>query len=319
MSFLIPFTPIDLAHSLSKREGEKKIGEEINLITSTLSKTDGKFVLIGIPEDIGPRANVGNTGAKNSWNSFLSKFLNMQSNRFISANEIIIAGEVSMEGIKISTNNISELRKEVETLDERVKTVISEIVAAGKTPIVIGGGHNNCYPIISSYSSPIQVLNVDPHADIRKKEGRHSGNGFTYALESGSLSDYFVLGLHEEYNSEYIFNKFENDNLNFLSFNEILDKSISVKEMVIQVKDKLTKNKIGLEIDLDSIKNMPVSARTPIGFTEEKVRKIILETSKNYEFHYIHICEGAPKNKKEELIVGKTIAYLVSDFIKCNS
>ena len=99
MSFLIPFTPIDLAHSLSKREGEKKIGEEINLITSTLSKTDGKFVLIGIPEDIGPRANVGNTGAKNSWNSFLSKFLNMQSNRFISANEIIIAGEVSMEGI----------------------------------------------------------------------------------------------------------------------------------------------------------------------------------------------------------------------------
>ena len=64
MSFLIPFTPIDLAHSLSKREGEKKIGEEINLITSTLSKTDGKFVLIGIPEDIGPRANVGNTELK---------------------------------------------------------------------------------------------------------------------------------------------------------------------------------------------------------------------------------------------------------------
>ncbi len=319
MNHLIQFNSIDLAHFISKREGEKKIGEEINIITSSLAQTKGKFVLIGIPEDIGPRANMGNSGAKNSWNAFLGKFLNMQANRFIKSNEIIIAGEISLNGINENVIDPIKLRNEVEKIDERIENVVTEVITCGKIPIVIGGGHNNCYPIISSFPSPIQVLNIDPHADIRKKEGRHSGNGFTYALDSGNLKDYFVLGLHEEYNSEYIFNKFQKDNLNFLSFNEIIDKSISTKEMISEVKTKLNENKIGLEIDLDSIKNMPVSAKTPIGFTEEEVRKIVVETSKNYEFHYIHICEGAPKTEEEKLIVGKTIAYLVSDFIKCNS
>ena len=31
-----------------------------------------KYVLVGIPEDIGPRANVGNGGAELGWQAFLS-------------------------------------------------------------------------------------------------------------------------------------------------------------------------------------------------------------------------------------------------------
>ena len=73
--------------------------------------------------------------------------------------------------------------------------------------------------------------------------------------------------------------------------------------------------KIGLELDLDSIKNMPVSATTPIGFSEEQIRKFIFELSKQYSFHYFHICEGAPTNDTERNTVGKSIAYFVKDFI----
>lgn len=320
MKFLSFFSPNDLSHYVSKREGEHKIGEKIKLIDSSIKETPGKFVIIGIPEDIGPKANLGNGGSQFSWEAFLLKFLNMQVNSFSQINDVILAGNIEVSDLQNESRDLKTLRRKVEQLDVRVNSVIKEILEAGKTPIVIGGGHNNCFPIINAFANPIQVLNIDPHADIRKKEGRHSGNGFTYALETKKLSRYFVLGLHEEYNSNYILTQFEsNENLSYCSFNEILTEELLIKQLVNKVTSHLNHPKIGLEIDLDSIKNMPVSARTPIGFTEEEIRKIGIQLAKKFDFHYIHICEGAPLNEKEKTTVGKTIAYLVMDFIKYNS
>jgi formiminoglutamase len=320
MKFLSPFSSTDLSHYVSSRRGEHKIGENIQLIDTSINNTPGKFVIVGIPEDIGPKANLGKEGARFSWNAFLLKFLNMQANSLNRVNDVILAGKIEVSDLQHESTDLNTLRKEVEQLDIRVNSVIKEIVEAGKTPIVIGGGHNNCFPIISAFTKPIQVVNIDPHADIRKKEGRHSGNGFTYALETKILNRYFVLGLHEEYNSNYILTQFEsNENLNYCSFNEILGEELSIKQQINKVENHLNHPKIGLEIDLDSIKNMPVSARTPIGFTEEEIRKIGIQLAKKFDFHYIHICEGAPLNEKEKTTVGKTIAYLVMDFIKYNS
>ncbi len=319
MTHLIPFTKADLAKYVSPRPGEKKIGEAINLIQDSIANTQGKFVIIGIPEDIGARANYGNPGAQNTWKAFLGKFLTMQANGFINTNEVILGGEIALKDIDSSSASVEELRLLVEEIDKRVQPVIEEIIAAGKTPIVIGGGHNNCFPIINAFPSPIQVVNIDPHADIRKQEGRHSGNGFSYALEAGKLERYFTLGLHEEYNSNFILEQFNyNEFIGYYTFNDFLKYELTIQELVNSVKSHLDSSSIGLEIDLDSIKNMPVSARTPIGFSEEEIRKIGFQLSMNYDFHYIHICEGAPKNSKEEIVVGKTIAYLVSDFIKFN-
>ena len=320
MKYLIPFTKENVAQFISPRVSEIKIGESISLIKNNLASTPGKFVIIGISEDIGAKANHGNAGAKNSWKAFLSKFLNMQANGFINTNEIILAGEINLKDIDSDSSSIEELRVLVKEIDKRVQSVVEEIIAAGKTPIVIGGGHNNCYPIINAFPSPIQVVNIDPHADIRKQEGRHSGNGFSYALESGKLEKYFVLGLHEEYNSTFILEQFNYNNfLDYYSFNDFLKYELTIKDLINSVKSHIDSPTIGLEIDLDSIKNMPVSARTPIGFSEEEIRKVGFQLSMNYDFHYIHICEGAPQNENEIIIVGKTIAYLVSDFIKFNS
>lgn len=63
---------------------------------------------------------------------------------------------------------------------------MSEIVSAGVVPIVIGGGHNNSYGMLRGSSkglnSQVNAINIDPHADFRELEGRHSGNGFSYAF-----------------------------------------------------------------------------------------------------------------------------------------
>ncbi|MEN8839420.1 MAG: formimidoylglutamase [Flavobacteriales bacterium] len=322
MKFLTQYNPGDLLEFFTPREGETKLGQTIDLGLAGIKQTEGEFVLIGIPEDIGPRANYGNIGAYNAWESFLTKFLSMQSNDFLTGENIILGGKIKLEDLQLKAHkaSVAELRILIEMVDLRVQAVVEEILEAGKTPILIGGGHNNCYPIINSFESAIDVLNIDPHADIRKLEGRHSGNGFSYALHNKQLSKYFVLGMHEEYNSQYILNQFkENENLEYLTFNQISQESWCESMIMDAVSSHLKKEKIGLELDLDSIKNMPVSAYTPVGFSEEEIRKLIFEISQSYNFHYFHICEGAPTNATEKNIVGKTIAYFVSDFIKFNS
>ena len=63
----------------SVRANEVKIGESIlagSDYLADLSNCPAAFVLIGIPEDIGPRANCGRGGADSAWLPFLGKFLN---------------------------------------------------------------------------------------------------------------------------------------------------------------------------------------------------------------------------------------------------
>jgi len=69
---------------------------------------------------------------------------------------------------------------------------------------------NNAYPILKGTagalgaSKGINCVNCDPHADFRDLEGRHSGNGFSYAYADRFLSRYFIFGLHENYNPSVV-------------------------------------------------------------------------------------------------------------------
>ena len=50
------------------------------------------YVIFGIAEDIGVKANLGKGGADSTWFPFLDSFLNIQSNDFLSGENILIAG-----------------------------------------------------------------------------------------------------------------------------------------------------------------------------------------------------------------------------------
>ncbi len=80
-----------------------------------------------------------------------------------------------------SKGEIERLRKLVEFIDARVVEVVEMIVAANKIPIVIGGGHNNSYPIIKAVNETlrrdkitctkgINAINCDAHTDFRALE-----------------------------------------------------------------------------------------------------------------------------------------------------
>ena len=57
------------------------------------------------------------------------------------------------------------------------------------------------------------------------------------------------------------------------------------------------------------------------GFGVEQVRQFIHFFGQHKNASYLHICEGAPSLDSENhgYLVGKLIAYLVTDFIKANA
>lgn len=314
-----------------KRQGETKLFEDIVFsnpkenLEEQIQKSTAKFVLFGISEDIGVQANYGNPGTKHAWNSVINSLLNIQSNRFTMTNDLMILGHFDFNSIENKKlKDIKSLREAVKIIDFEVAHLVHLIKKYGKIPIAIGGGHNNAYGLIKGCSlalnNKINVINFDAHSDLRALEGRHSGNGFSYALEDGFLNRYYIFGLHENYTPESIFSKIDNSkNIQFISYESVEVKKEITFEKALDIGQKfVSKNPFGIEIDCDAIAHCPSSAMTPTGFSIAEVRKFVFEIGKNTNTTYLHICEAAPKNshKKRDYNVGKMISALIMDFIR---
>lgn len=314
MQSLKIYQQADLNAIIKTRIGEIKLGERINLNWQT---NEVKFVLLGIAEDIGVQVNRGIGGTHTAWNSFLHAFLNIQSTKMLSGAEIGMYGCLSFNDLKINSES-------VDIIDNEVAKAISEIIKLGKTPIVIGGGHNNAYPIIKGTSQTkkqsINTINLDAHTDFRTKEGRHSGNGFRYAFDEGFLQKYTIIGLHENYNSQAIIDEIsQNPAIQFSFWEDIfLREKMTFKEAILQAIDFTKNAPTGIELDLDCVENVLSSAMTPCGILSTQARQYIYQTATLVDVAYLHICEGATQlsTGQESTLTGKLISYLVSDFIK---
>ena len=222
MDKLNVFSSKDLAKITQHRSGEIKFGEKIITVPVNenwiefITNCEAKFVLIGLPEDIGVKANLGRMGAATAFESTLKNLVNFQHNKFCKGSNLLILGtlDISKEMLEVQnldfnkTEDRKKLSELVATIDKEVVHIISTIVKSGKIPIVIGGGHNNAYGNIKGTAlakgKPINAINFDAHSDFRILEGRHSGNGFSYAYEEGFLKKYFIFGLHENYTSKNV-------------------------------------------------------------------------------------------------------------------
>lgn len=305
----------DINQFVAKRDGETKLGEEVRLDVNDINSSI-KYVLLGVEEDFGPQLNGGRAGAKNSFVPFLKRFLNMQSNDFLKGDQVLCLGSVKpLKALKeLNTNTI------IDELDDFLVAILTPYVQKGIIPIIIGGGHNNAYPAIKSYflanNKPINVVNLDAHADLRACDVRHSGNPFSWAIKDGFINRYHVLGLHQSYNNHYIINQLKANQCYHTWFDDYVDYPKKYREDVQALAKSLRGQTVGIELDLDTIAYMPSSALSPTGFTTEEARFYVREFAKNKEVCYLHLPEGAPQNEEEALIVGKTLAYLVCDFIK---
>ena len=54
---------------------------------------------MGVPEDIGVRANLGRAGARDGWAAFLPAFAAMQSNASLRGEDIVLLGHVKVDDL----------------------------------------------------------------------------------------------------------------------------------------------------------------------------------------------------------------------------
>ena len=299
---------------LSSRALEQRIGEVINGTSSP------KYLIIGIEESVGPQANLGKGGSENAFHSFCQKFLSMQSTKETDFSQVAIMGSISIENLPTSMTVVQK-RETVEKLDDFIIAQMNKLLTPDTIPIIIGGGHNNAFPIIqalsSHHQSPLSVVNLDAHADYRPLEGRHSGNPFSYAFDSGSLSHYSVLHLQKRYNSQKTLDQLKRDGHFFTFHEDYIDNSRNFENDLIQVHQYFSNYPhTGIELDLDTIENMPSSAISCSGVSMHQARKYIRAFAQSKTVRYMHLPEGAPTNTHENNMVGKALAYLVTDFIE---
>lgn len=332
MESLIFYDRESVLRRTSVRKHEVKIGEQIEVLESisAIQQTPAKYILLGIAEDIGIRANLGRKGAFEAWDIALDTLLNLQHSQHTRTQRIALLGEIDCREENYLSdqlqpnepNYLEALGRLVERIDKKVAEVIKEIVAHGKVPIVIGGGHNNAYGCLhGSYlakETAINAINFDAHSDFRPLEHRHSGNGFSYAFSKGFLNKYLIFGLQRNYTSQSIWDALEqeNDRIHHVLFEDIiLRKKTSYEEALDKAIDFITDANFGIELDLDSIADIGSSAMTPSAFDLNQARLFLYRLSRKKNCTYIHLCEGAPKHRLYGNQVGKTLAYLISDCI----
>ncbi len=348
MHHLKLYTKQDILSLTKIRRFETKLGERLQVlkegseIAQAIATSPAQYVLFGIPEDLGAKGNLGIGGTDTLWIPFLQSFLNIQSNDFFDGGEVLLIGHFDFGDIQYlidttarsNEEKVEAFRHAVNTIDDEVEHLAKLITEAGKIPIVVGGGHNNSYPLIKGTAkgwhkagalplAQINCINLDAHADYRPMEGRHSGNAFRYAEEDGYLQKYCVVGLHENYipqNSwvDIVNNPF----IDCITFEDIfVHEKRSFMQAVSHATGFTEDTMTGIDIDLDGIQNTLSSAMTPVGITPIHARQYISFAAADAKAAYLHICEGATRlsDGRTDATSGKLASYLVSDFVKARA
>lgn len=332
--------------SLTKiRRFETKLGERLQVvadagdIAKSIADSNAQFVLFGVPEDLGAKGNMGIGGTDTLWIPFLQSFFNVQSNDFFDGGEILIIGHFDFGDIqylidttaKTPDEKIEAYRHAVITIDDEVEHLAKLITETKKIPIVVGGGHNNSYPLIKGAAkgwhkagaiplAQINCINLDAHADYRPMEGRHSGNAFRYAEEDGYLQKYCIVCLHENYLPQNVWLDIVNNPfIDFITHEDIfVHEKRSFRQAVAHATGFTEDTFTGIDVDLDCIQNALSSAMTPVGVLPKHARQYVSFAAADAQPAYLHICEGATRlsDGRIDTTNGKLISYLVSDFVK---
>lgn len=339
MQRIIPMRRIDLGKINSYRSGEIRFGEKMYTLpkdqdpVAYMRECPARFVLFGIPEDIGIRANSGKSNASPAWNVAIAEIANIQHNKFCKGDDILVLGPMDFsDEIKQAsaldfsdTQQRLELSALVQRIDKEVAHIIFTIGSCGKIPIIIGGGQNNAYGNIKGMAlalgKPINAVNFDAKSDFRILEGRHNGNAFHYAYQDGFLKNYFIFGMQENHASKSALKLIKKlkPRVKYATYDAI---AIRGKKDFFEQLDKcrafVNQDAYGIEVDLSAICFSGGSGMAVGGFSVARVRQFVSHMADDPNAAYLHLSEGVVDAAYPEAgpVLGQLIAYLVADFMK---
>jgi len=317
------------------RAGERKLGESVRTLPAGMELAEGVrslpangFAIVLVPEDIGVRGNGGRAGAAHLAQASLRRLLAMQDNAFLRGADILVAGEVAVQdlmqqavGLDASRPpDLARLHALTSEVDARVSAVVEAIAREGRRVILLGGGHENAFGLLTglraALGAPLACVNLDAHADLRADAGRHSGNPFSKAIEAGHLDAYAMIGLHESYLNEHMASRIAGEaRLHATTLDALLRGECSLRQACDQALAFVGHRACTLEVDLDVVAGMSASAASPSGLSADEVRRCVCTLAAGMDARALHICEGIP-GEGDASGAGKLAALIACDFIK---
>ena len=325
------FQDQDLKNLTKKGSSDSKFGAQVQLLSSLTNiyddivNLDVDYVIFGIREDLGIFANTSKIGTYKTWKIVLKNLTNRNRNTITTPKKVLILGYLDFKKIQkklfsYDPNNkkdIAKARRKIELIDQKVAYVVHQIVKAGKKPIIIGGGQNNAYGILKGTSlalnAKLNSVNLSPQTGFVKKEGRHSGNGFSYAYAEGFLRNYIVLGLDPATTDETILKTL--DKIKAAKYGMFDAFQLKYDKQLRRATKHISDAPFGLDIDYGIISGNEESSTTiPV----EKVREFITYFSTMPNVLYLHI-SNAIVNSENKKTVATNITNMIVDFINGNS
>jgi len=134
MQHLKVYNKQDLLTLTRLRRFETKLGERLRVVSNaqdlnrSLNESTAKYVIVGVPEDIGVKANLGIGGADTAWVSFLQSFLNIQSNDFLPGDNILLLGHFDFSDLcLVIEENAGSYEEKTEAYRHAVHTIDDEV------------------------------------------------------------------------------------------------------------------------------------------------------------------------------------------------
>ena len=351
MQWLRPVAEGELRTMTSGRAGETRLGEVMRACDDAGRVPPGtRVAILGIPEDVGVRANLGQPGTRRMWREALRALVHMQANATIDAASMSVAGTVDVRDIQQEAKStdralaaarheaalggrraaraaesaatlLGRLRELCAEIDGRVEAVISHLRECGAVPVAIGGGHNNALGILAgcakSAGRAVNCVNIDLHGDLRAMEGRHSGNPFTYAAHGGVIDRYAVIGLQECTANAAVMEALGDPRMRAFTLDAIIRGDIDLAASVDRAVTHVGSGPATLEIDIDCVSGAPASATAASGLSPREVRMCAARLSRELDVHAAHIAEGAPGlGPWPDAMLAKLVAELVCDIAK---
>jgi formiminoglutamase len=351
MQWLRPVAECDLRAMTAGRAGETRLGEVLQAADGEGRVPRGtRVAIVGIPEDVGVRANLGRPGARRMWREALRALVHLQANATLDASRIAVVGAVDVRDIqrkaKAEDGTLAEARRQASSdgrralraaegaaaslarlralcaeIDGRVASVVAALRDDGAVPIVVGGGHNNALGILAGCAKAagraMGCVNVDLHADLRAMEGRHSGNPFSYALHRGALDRYAVVGLQECTANATVLDAFRDPRLRAFTLDAMVRGEIDLASSIDAAVTHVGASPATIEIDIDCVSGAPASATAASGLSPREVRMCAARLSRELDVHAAHIAEGAPElGAWPDGMLAKLVAELICDLAK---
>jgi formiminoglutamase len=150
-----------------------------------------QIVLLGLPQDEGVRRNRGRTGAAAAPDAIRRCLYKL----------------VSIEGLRLFDLGNTRTDGTLEDIHARHRAIVHQLLHAGKTVIVLGGGNDTSFPdcaaLADRNSAPLLAFNIDAHFDVRADTIPNSGTPYRQLLEGGFLhpDSFYEIGFQPFANS----------------------------------------------------------------------------------------------------------------------